>query len=165
MCQSSDVILRNKVALLCSDQNASWTTALLLLNRDCWFANERTERLRTWRHMDPVKVRAWIISIDSLLSVSSSRVVGWVTPPMFQVPPLQPPPTTGQAPPPQSSPRAAAGGTCINRLQSLQKFEVKHGLKQIDFPVSAFMGFYAFVTTCLYWKKLQMGYDLLDNSQ
>ncbi|XP_063073551.1 islet cell autoantigen 1-like isoform X2 [Engraulis encrasicolus] len=47
--------------------------------------------------------------LPSQLLDHSLSSTGWVTPPMFQVPPLQPPPTTGQAPPPQSSPRAAAG--------------------------------------------------------
>ncbi|KAL2102935.1 hypothetical protein ACEWY4_002103 [Coilia grayii] len=46
--------------------------------------------------------------LPSQLLDHSLSSTGWVTPPMFQVPPLQPPPTTGQAPPPQSSPRAAA---------------------------------------------------------
>ncbi|XP_030638132.1 islet cell autoantigen 1-like [Chanos chanos] len=46
--------------------------------------------------------------LPSQLLDQSLSATGWVTPPMFQAPPLQPPATTGQAPPPANSPRAAA---------------------------------------------------------
>ncbi|XP_012696794.2 islet cell autoantigen 1-like isoform X2 [Clupea harengus] len=48
--------------------------------------------------------------LPSQLLDHSLSSTGWVTPPMFQAPPLQPPSTTGQAPapPPQSSPRTPA---------------------------------------------------------